>query len=444
MERLEALETTNVIDISTGRTFEPRKSAQRFQLLKEARDRRDPFSREDQKRAAGNLHRLLELVEKRGVSKRSVASKAGFEGQGKIDSSKRLDPYTLPDDAGPRRVERLAKKPSKYFKFARAVAQLEKRPDDEEFYLSEIFQGCSFGTGLPIEDLEEFRWAKLRDLISKMAVSVIRDSQLVKYYTKAYQTTGRYDARSGRILNSSDPLDVIGISAGGLAGCIEHPDDLPPIPSVLLGTRQMTGPQVAKLTLSNGRQIEATFTLLLEARLALAPAYLDGAPGPMIEFRSRIDARSQTLGEIVFDNRNSDGSQENNKMSRALIENQWWDLAGGPALAHVEAEERDESGHESFAWKEISPAFLRSIFGEGAPPFEMTYRHSDDSSPSRFQSGEPGFFLNAHLISGPLKAELSEACRSCNKMLDTYRDELEIRISDAETAAQHRWSNGET
>jgi hypothetical protein len=442
----------DVIDFSNGRPRDGRGNAMeskyaRAAMLDAARDKRQLFSPEDQKRAAANLHRLLErLAKQRDFTKRRVVEAAGLGGQGLVDSTKRLDAYTLPDRAGPDRIKRLAKKPAKYFKIARAIASLTNEPP--ESYLCQIFEGCSFGTNTAFEkDWDEHRWARLAELLRRMSTSVIRNEAVADYWTRAGQVNGQYNSLTGEIRAGVHILDGVG-SSTGLAGWVAHPDDLPPVASVLLGERPMVDSWVAKFQLSGGRLIEAHFSLLLEVRLALAPVNQDGAPGPMIEFRSRLDAYSEALGEIVFDNRHSDGSGGLNAISRARVEGQWFEILKFPKLEAVAAECRQDCENDNFAWEEISPASLSSLFGDPAMPFEMVYKKRavpyEDLPPNRFESGTAAFFLSAHLISGGLEDELAESCRACAAILKAYRIDLESRISEAEAEAERRWSHKNT
>lgn len=415
----------------------------RAAMLEAARDTRQPFSADDQERAAKNLHRLLaHLAGERGVSKRAIAEAAGLGGQGVIDSTKRLDAYTLPEGANSLRRERIAKKPSKYFEIARAIGSLTNEP--QEPYVCQIFEGCSFGTGIAVEkDWDEHRWARLAELLRRMSAAVIAKENLTRYWTQARRINGEYLSQEGRIRYGFNALDFVG-SSNGLAGYRAFPDELPPVPSVLLGERPMVASQVAVISLRDGRQIEATFSLLLEARIALAPINADGAVGPMIEFRSRMDARSASLGDIIFDNRYSDGSGGSDTISRAWIDGKWLDIAEFPVLEVVEAEYRHGCEHVYFSWEEVSPALLRSLFGDEVRPFDMVYRTGvscyGDFPPSRFEFGLPAFYLNAHLLSGALEAELAEACRQCAEILEEYCTELDLRVADAESAAERRWA----
>lgn len=442
----------NVFELKTGQrrpSSSPEAFAAKIKRAKALRvsfDQRAAFSIEDQERAAANLHRLLEhLNEDRGLTKRQIAQASGLGGSGDVDSTKRLDPYTLPEGASESRVGRLAKKPGKYFEIAEAIARILEEPT--EGYVCQVFEGCSFGTGREFEpDWEDEGWGRLAELLRLMSAAVIRDEDVPKYWLDVVKLNGRYDSKTGQLHQSNSALDSLGCETG-LASCSVFPDELPPIPSVLLGQRLMMEPHEDTLVLKGGRQIEAEFSLYLEARLALAPVSQDGLPGPMIEFRSRLDAFSETEGRIVFDNMHSDGSGGSDTISSALINGVEVEIAEFPFLDVPEAEWREDSfEHVYFAWEEISPALLRALFGEIERPFDMTFRERGDYAqelpPSRFPHGSAGFYLNACLLTGELEKHLAAACRDCADKVALFRHSLGQRIDEVEAEAEMRWTRG--
>lgn len=441
----------NVFDLKTG----TRRSAgssellaakvKRSKVLKAARDRRAVFSVDDQKRAATNLHRLLEQMRKnRGLSKRRIAEEAGLGGAGAIDSTKRFDPYTLPAGASKSRIDRLAKKPDKYFEIADAIERLVQEP--AAGYLCQVFEGCSFGTADEFEpDWENEGWERLAELLRRMSMAVIRDDGIEKYWLDVVKLNGSYNSRTGRLVQSNFALDAVGCELG-LTGYSAYPDELPPIPSVLIGQRLMMEPRDDVLVLKDGSQIEAKFRLYLEARLAIAPVSRDGAPGPMIEFRSRLDAHSDTEGEIHFDNHHSDGTGGPDAISSATISGCQVEIDEFPFLDPPEAEWRHGCEHDHFAWEEVSPALLRALFGDIGAHFEMIFQTTGpsphDLPPSRFAEGSAGFYLNAHLLTGTLEKELASACRDCVGKVGAFRLELGERIDEVEAKADMRWMRG--
>jgi hypothetical protein len=209
----------------------------------------------------------------------------------------------------------------------------------------------------------------------------------------------------------------------------------------------MMEPHEDILVLKGGRQIEAEFSLYLEARLALAPVNQDGLPGPMIEFRSRLDAFSETEGRIVFDNMHSDGSGGSDTIRSALINGVEVEIAEFPLLDVPEAEWREDSlEHVYFAWREVSSALLRSLFGEIERPFDITFREREvyvqEMPPSRFPHGSAGFYLNAYLLTGELEKDLAAACRDCADKVVLFRNSLGQRIDEVEAEAEMRWTRG--
>lgn len=443
---------SNVFELKTGQR-RPTSSHEAFaakikraKALRASFDQRAVFSIEDQTRAAANLHRLLEYLNKdRGLPKRQIAQESGLGGSGDVDSTKRLDPYTLPEGASQSRVGRLAKKPGKYFEIAEAIARILKEPT--EVYVCQIFEGCSFGTGRAFEpDWEDEGWGRLADLLRRMSAAVIRDEDVSKYWLDVVKLNGCYDSRTGHLHQSNTALDCVGCETG-LAGWSAYPDELPPIPSVLIGQRLMMEPHEDTLVLKDGRQIEAEFRIYLEARLALAPVNQDGLPGPMIEFRSRLDAFSETEGRIDFDNMHSDGSGGSDAIRSALINGAEVEIAEFPLLDAPEAEWREDGyEHVYFAWEEVSPAILRSLFGEIERPFGIIFRERgtfvQELPPSRFPEGSAGFYLNAYLLTGELEKDLAAACRDCADKVALFREALDQRIVTAEAEAEMRWTRG--
>mgnify|MGYP001111361683 CR=1 FL=1 len=441
----------NVFELKTGqhRPSSPEAFAAKIKRAKALRvsfDQRAVFSIEDQERAAANLHRLLEqLNEDRGLPKRQIAQEAGLGGSGDVDSTKRLDPYTLPEGASESRVGRLAKKPRKYFEIAEAIARILEEPI--EGYVCQVFEGCSFGTGQEFEpDWEDEGWGRLAELLRRMSAAVIRDEDVPKYWFDVIKLNGRYDSKTGQLHQSNSALDSLGCEIG-LASCSVFPDELPPIPSVLIGQRLMMEPHEDTLVLKDGRQIEAEFSLYLEARLALAPVNQDGLPGPMIEFRSRLDAFSETEGRIDFDNMHSDGSGGSDTIRSALINGAEVEIAEFPLLDVPEAECREDGfEHVYFAWEEVSPALLRSLFGEIERPFDIMFRergiYVQELPPSRFPQGSAGFYLNAYLLTGELEKDLAAACRKCTDKVALFRHSLGQRIDEVEAEAEMRWTRG--
>ena len=200
-------------------------------------------------------------------------------------------------------------------------------------------------------------------------------------------------------------------------------------------------PQKAVLVLRDGREIEAEFNLYLEARLALAPVIRDGAPGPMIEFRRRLVADSETDDAILFDNRYYGGADSADRISSAVMGGSEFEIATFPSLDLPEAEHRH--GQSVYAWEEVNPARLSSLFGDFALTFEVTPQATADSferlPASRFRAGTAAFTLHARLLGGELEAELAAACRDCADRVERFRLEAEERVLESEARAEARW-----
>ena len=439
----------NPSDLATASTagrataHSPRVSQEkRASALRAARNKNQVFSRDDQALAASNLHRLLEEVcATGGLTKRDVVMKAGLGGGISTDSTKRLDTYTLPDGASSSRRERLAKKPGKYFEIAEAIATL--RNESSAPFICQVFEGCTFGADRDfLTRWEEERWARLAQLLRAMSVAVAKKSNIDVYWTEAAQGNGQYDHKTDQLICAEQPLDMVGCSAG-LAGYQAHPGELPPIPSVLLGTTPLAEQSPAKLRFSNGEELEIFAMISLEVRLALAPVGRTGEPGPLLEFRSRLDARGKKDGELVLKGAYFDETD-------GVLEINGAGLVGREA-ARVQltdftiptARYRNGCSNDYWAWEEVSPGLLQEIFGDWEAPLDMSHvRSGIDANrvpPSRFEAGTAAFFLNAYLMSGALETELMGACKSRAALLDQFRDTLDEKILGAEADANTRW-----
>lgn len=414
----------------------------RASALRAARDKNQVFSADDQERAAFNLHKLLEEVCATGeLKKLDVVEKAGLGGGNVTDSTKRLDTYTLPEGASVSRRERLAKKPGKYFEITEAIATL--RNESPAPFICQVFEGCTFGADREfLTRWDEERWAHLARQLQAMSGAVAKQSNVDVYWTEATQGNGRYNHRSDQLICAAQPIDMVGCSAG-LAGYQAYPGELPPIPSVLLGTKPLAEQSPAKLRFSNGEELEILAMVILEVRLALAPVGRAGEPGPLLEFRSRLDVRAKKDVELVIEGAYFDESE-------GVLEFSGGGLVGRED-AHVqitdfklpEARYRDGCSNVYWAWEEVSPGLLQEIFGDWEAPLDMSYvRSGIDATrvpPSRFEADTAAFFLNAHLMSGALETELMGACKSRAALLDQFRDGVAEKILKVEADADTRW-----
>lgn len=414
----------------------------RASALRAARDKNQVFSSNDQASAATNLHQLLKEVCAAGeLKKLDVVSKAGLGGGISTDSTKRLDTYTLPEGASRSRRERLAKKPGKYFEIAEAIATL--RNESPAPFICQVFEGCTFGAGREfLTSWEEERWAHLARQLRGMSGAVAKHSNVDVYWREAAQGNGCYNHRTDQLICTAQPIDKVGC-LGGLAGCQAHPGELPPIPSVLLGTKPLAEQKPAKLRFSNGEELEVSLTITLEVRLALAPVGRAGEPGPLLEFRSRLDVTKMKEGDLIIEGTYFDEVDGVLEISGAGIV--------GREDTHVqltdfkipEARYREGNTNDHRAWEEVSPGLLQEIFDDWEEPLDMSFVRSgittEEMPPSRFEAGSAAFFLNAQLLSGALETKLIVACRSRADLLDRFRDGVAEQILKIENDADSRW-----
>lgn len=405
------------------------------------------FSLEDQLRTARNLHRLL--TEWRG-SKRFDLDRfldvAGLGGNGLTDSTKRLDTYTLPEDAPRARRNRIAKKPSKYLAIACAAAAELEEP--EEVMLCRIFEGCSFGTDQDVdEDWETGSWEILADLLSRMAAAIVRDRDLKGYWRKVRSMNGRYDVRKGVIRADADCLDYV-VEGYGYAGAVICSDEIAPLPSVPLGRRR-EGPAVpGEIRLLDGRKLGVDFTFWLEARLALGPVHATDSVGPMIELRTVLEGATADGQAVVLGNPFTDMSDrietvsvDGNVLKIDSIVLSDYELV-------PEAEYRQGGDHSYFAWEEVSPALLRRLLVpddlERTGPFLAIDRNSgiwvEERPPSRYGRGSAAAVLHTDLLTGRLEQALVQVCDDLVDRLEALRGAEGRRIREAEAAALTRWA----
>ncbi len=416
----------------------------RASALRAAKDQGQAFSSQDQERAASNLHLLLQEVSKtRGLTKREVVVEAGLGGGVKTDSTKRLDTYTLPEGANEARKNRLAKKPGKYFEIAAAIANLLNEPPAP--FICQVFEGCTFGADHQfLTSWEEEKWARLAQQLRMMGLAVARQTKVDAYWSEANKRNGFHDYRNDRLLFAAQAIDSTDCSTG-LAGYTAHPADIPPVPSVLLGTKLLAGKSYARLCLSDRGEKEVVCTITLEVRLALAPVGRTGEPGPMLEFRSSLNVTNRNDGETIITGAYFDEVDGALEISGAGV------AGGNDPVVRIEGLELPEApyrygcGHECWTWEEINPGLLQELFGDWESPLEMTYTRSMTNAeaipPSRFEAGSAAFVLNAHLLTHALEAELTEACRDRANLLAQFCDAVDEQILRAEADAETRWRN---
>ena len=283
--------------------------ARRAGGLRSALSTKARFAGDDPKRAATNLHALLEEFKSgRGLRKRDVAIESGLCDRDGLDSTKRLDPYTCPEHARDKRIARLARKPRMYFKIADAIAKLTGDPMNA--LLCRIFEGCSFGTSAAKgADWEDQRWEGLANLIQAMSRRIILDTNLAAYWRDALMLQGEFDVRSMALKQAHSSFGNGG-AAKGLAGVVQCSDEIAPVPSIPIA-RRLQAPKSKGLLALNGNDPEQVdFIMFLEIRLALAPLNAATNLGPLLEFRSVLEAISPVHGYIRFDNPFTDGNDQ--------------------------------------------------------------------------------------------------------------------------------------
>lgn len=430
---------------------------QRADAIRAAVERKEVFPPGDQLQAARNLHRVLEAAKSAGgFSIRNVlsAKDVGLLGNGGTDSTKRLDTYTLPERADDARKARIAKKPQKYWAIANAIAAELKKP--AAMLVSQVFEGCSIGTEeLPSGDWDSENWARFSEHLNLMTAGVIRDHDVEEYWRKVFSTNGLYDVRSGMFIPGPGPLGYI-IFGWGLAGEWTVSDETSPTPSIPLGRRLQGDPVPGQVVLEDAPPIPVSFLLWLEVRLALGPVNDHRSIGPLLEFRTVLEAEDADKRIIRFDNPFTDGTDI---IKRAFVGDidfpvQHLDFTNGfPMMGSdfrpiIVPEFREDAEHSYFGWREVSPALLRDLLDENTSesrtPFIPYRRHEgvwmEELPPSRFSRASPAGVLNIDLLSGALEAELGVECDRLMGGLDALRAEQDLAIRDAEAKAIARWT----
>lgn len=409
---------------------------------------RQPFPAGDQIRAAGNLHRVLTRAKShQGFDVRRVLDTASLAGNDQTDSTKRLDTYTLPEGASDRRRMRIAKKPGKFFELAQAVAAETGEP--EALVICKVFEGCSLGTEeLPEGDWEDENWSRLTVLLTQMAQAVMRDHDVEEYWRKLRGTNGAYDVLTGTFRTSSYPLDPTA-AAWGLAGDGGlHFEEAPPAPSISLGRRLQSAPWSGWIAFSDDDFTTVDYLFWLEVRLALGPVNDHLTIGPLLEFRTNLEARMEDGRSLTFATPFADpggirsqahiDGEAHPVFASGLSEGKWLE----------EPEFREGAHDDYFGWREVSPALLRYLLDQDLPDtsliFQPLIRHNASLYPdfptSRFSHFSPAGRLTIDLLTGALEKELGAECDRLAAGLDTLRAEQDRVIRDTEAEAMARWA----
>ncbi|NLR99915.1 hypothetical protein HGP17_24090 [Rhizobium sp. P38BS-XIX] len=412
--------------------------SERLERICAAASLKAPFLGTDQKRVAENLHRLIEYYENRvQVRKTDVTVKAGL-GDPELNSTKRLDTYTLPPGANETRRERLAKKPHRYIDISNALASLVDETKDA--MLCKVFDGSSFGTERASEyNWQAQPWEKLTALLEDLVEYVIQTTDMEQYWTEVSRLPGWFDVRASSFKAGSIPID------GGFRTLIGNPivsDEIPPIPSVLI-VRSLKAPPVdGSVSVADSEWYPARFLFWRETRLAVGRIRTN--IGPLLEMRTVLEASSDEHGAISFDNPFTDGSD---KIEKGLI--------GGTLQpirvtvdGYVEAARRQGVERSYFMWDELSAASLRAalMLGRHDVGFEWEcYANRDECAlherpVSPFLYPDPALFFYSSIISGSLERDLAEACRSLVSNLDAHKQSVGEMIRQGESAARLCWS----
>lgn len=430
---------------------------ERAKAIESAIERKETFPYNDQLQAARNLHRILEkarTVKAFNVNNVLAAKCVGLAGNGTTDSTKRLDTYTLPDGASDRRKKRIAKKPAKFLDLAKAVAMELNKP--AAVVVCQVFEGCSYGTEeLPSQDWESENWSRFAENLQLMAAAVIRDCGVEDYWKKVFGTNGLYDVRTEAFRPSSNALGYI-LFGWGLAGEWMVSDETSPTPSIALGRRLQHNPIPGLLTLEEDGPREVYFLLWLEVRLAIGPVNDTKSIGPLLEFRTILEAATVDGHIVRFDN---PFHATDEWINRAFIDGDEFTVQDFGFTIDMETQNRNfrpivepefRSGaeHSYFGWREVSPALLRSLFDPAATDRKASFvpvnRHKDDWEnefpPNRFSRATAAGVINIDLLNGSLEAELGAECQRLAAGLDEYRFEQDRAIRDKEAEAMARWS----
>lgn len=419
----------------------------RAESLRRAVESKATFPSGDQWQAARNLHRLIAVwreSEQFNISR--ILDVVGLGGNGTTDSTKRLDTYTLPDDASTNRRDRIAKKPRKYLELARAIAAELGEP--EAIILCQVFEGCSYGTEhVTSGDWEAEDWTKLTELIKQMASALVQDHDLMDYWRKVRSTNGRYDVRKEVIQSDNDCLDYCG-EGYGLAGGTICSCKIAPIPSVPLGRHRQALPTPGSVLFHDGETLEVRYTFWLEVRLALGPVNDSYSIGPLVELRTVLEAETDDGQSIIFDNPFTDTTDVIQKatigaevLDVSFVDLHDYDHVPDPGC-HGAAE------HSYFAWKELSPALLRRLFLpndlDRTGAFQSVNRNAGvfigDLPPNRFSLGSAAATLHTDLLTGRLEEELGHICDNLTGQIDALRLAERRLIYDAEATAVSRWA----
>jgi hypothetical protein len=439
-----------IVQFSRSRDSQPSRTKaeldiERAQYIRAAIRAREPLSPFDQVKAAENLWELVQEGKDRyGLRSADLAKEAGLGGKDGA-GGKPLDTYTLPkdlaDDERPRRVARLAKKAKGYGDLAEAYARLTKLGEQDILY--RVFAGCDFGTARRFgqSDWDAESWDNLRTLLTRAADRVIRKAKLAEYWRDVYQVPGHYDIRQDRIDGAPFPLDQGGSQP--LAQNTICSDEVPPIPSIALTRCLQSPPTGGTVRLGDKEHRTAIFLLWREVRLALGPVRALDNIGPLLEFRSVLEAKIDGQS-VTFDNPFTDGSD---LITQAIIDGNTIavevDMLDTPPCAEPQIE------HSYFGRFEVTPATLRDAFT--ASPHDVprdfwgsiSNRDEDtalrDRASSWFVSTHPAYFIETSLHSGSFERELLARCEYLKGLVSARKGDAAAAARNAAAHTLARW-----
>lgn len=417
----------------------------RAEAIRKAVSDQNPFPSQDQHQAAHNLHRLISRAKQTpGFEIGKVLARVGLGGNGDTDSTKRLDTYTLPNVEDDRRKARIAKKPGKFLELAEVLAKSLNEP--AAVVVSQVFEGCSYATKqLPKGDWESENWARLTQLINSMARAVIRDHDVEAYWQKARMTNGGYDLATGRFLETSQGIGGL-FDNWGLAGDVVWSGETAPVPSIPLA-RRLQGDQLSgAVSFEGGFATEATFRFWLDIRLALGPVNEPTSIGPLIEFRTALEAELDDGRIACFDYPVIDHVET---PDFAVIDGESYRVDHVELTADADAPPamfREDALHSYIVRSELSPALLRSLLDPDSDAHitqdlcGLTLGHGG-FPPIRFSKTSAIGAINEALLNGKLEAELGAECDRLAAGLDALRVEQGKKIRIAEAEALARWTS---
>ncbi|WP_156640049.1 hypothetical protein [Bosea sp. PAMC 26642] len=185
-----------------------------------------------------------------------------------------------------RRDLRQCKKPNKIAEYAKKIANAICEPEDDILLLA--FRGSSLDDAVRAGEVEpelNVFWSMLSETLQTLACQVARVEKLHAHIECMTVLPGRYDLAAEQIFPSSSSL-----LRGPLANWLEHVEDFPLIPSIVLFTepKSITMQCIVTVHITN-QSIPVDLTILREVRLAVGPADDRHSPAALFEIRSVLE-----------------------------------------------------------------------------------------------------------------------------------------------------------